>query len=114
MVTEMKAKVIYTNLLKEDLVVIRILPDEGMPEYITGQFLTIGVIVPTENYKLVRRAYSIASHPENRDYFEFVIRWVRNPLPGRVTTMLFHASVGDELKLGYPTGNALLINEDAC
>ncbi len=111
MVTEMKAKVIYTNLLKEDLVVIRILPDEGMPDYITGQFLTIGVIVPTENYKLVRRAYSIASHPENRDYFEFVIRWVRNPLPGRVTTMLFHASEGDEVKLGHPTGNALLINE---
>ncbi len=111
MVSEMKAKVIYTNLLKEDLVVIRILPDEGMPDYITGQFLTIGVIVPTENYKLVRRAYSIASHPENRDYFEFVIRWVRNPLPGRVTTMLFHASEGDEVKLGYPTGNALLIND---
>ena len=111
MVSEMKAKVIYTNLLKEDLVVIRILPDEGMPDYITGQFLTIGVIVPTENYKLVRRAYSIASHPENKDYFEFVIRWVRNPLPGRVTTMLFHASEGDEVKLGYPTGNALLIND---
>ncbi len=111
MVSEMKAKVIYTNLLKEDLVIIRILPDEGMPDYITGQFLTIGVIVPTENYKLVRRAYSIASHPENKDYFEFVIRWVRNPLPGRVTTMLFHASVGDEVKLGHPTGNALLINE---
>ena len=112
MVSEMKAKVIYTNLLKEDLVVIRILPDEGMPDYITGQFLTIGVIVPTENYKLVRRAYSIASHPENRDYFEFVIRWVRNPLPGRVTTMLFHASEGDEVKLGHPTENALLINEE--
>ncbi|HUT06903.1 MAG TPA: FAD-binding oxidoreductase [Nitrosopumilaceae archaeon] len=111
MVNEMKAKVVYTNLLKEDLVVIRILPDEGMPDYTTGQFLTIGVTVPTENYKLVRRAYSIASHPENRDYFEFVIRWVRNPLPGRVTTMLFHASEGDEVKLGYPTGNALLINE---
>ena len=111
MVSEMKAKVIYTNLLKEDLVVIRILPDEGMPDYITGQFLTIGVIVPTENYKLVRRAYSIASHPENTDYFEFVIRWVRNPLPGRVTTMLFHASEGDEVKLGHPTGNALLIND---
>jgi ferredoxin--NADP+ reductase len=111
MVSEMKAKVVYTQLLKEDLVVIRILPDEGMPDYITGQFLTIGVTVPTENYKLVRRAYSIASHPENKDYFEFVIRWVRNPLPGRVTTMLFHASVGDELKLGLPTGNALLINE---
>ena len=82
-----------------------------MPEYKTGQFLTIGIPVPTENFKLVRRAYSIASHPENRDYFEFVIRWVRNPLPGRVTTMLFYASEGDEVKLGYPTGNALLIND---
>jgi len=112
MVSEMKAKVIYTQLLKEDLVVIRILPNEGVPDYTTGQFLTIGVTVPTENYKLVRRAYSIASHPENKDYFEFVIRWVRNPLPGRVTTMLFHASVGDEVKLGHPTGNALLINEE--
>ncbi len=107
----MKAKVVYTQLLKEDLVIIRIVPDEGMPEYKTGQFLTIGVPVPTENFKLVRRAYSIASHPENRDYFEFVIRWVRNPLPGRVTTMLFYASEGDEVKLGYPTGNALLIND---
>ena len=111
MVAEMKAKVIYTQLLKEDLVIIRLVPDEGMPEYTTGQFLTIGVTVPTENYKLVRRAYSIASHPENKDYFEFVIRWVRNPLPGRVTTMLFYANVGDEMKLGLPTGNALLIND---
>jgi ferredoxin--NADP+ reductase len=111
MVAEMKAKVIYTQLLKEDLVIIRLVPDEGMPDYTTGQFLTIGVTVPTENYKLVRRAYSIASHPENKDYFEFVIRWVRNPLPGRVTTMLFYANVGDEMKLGLPTGNALLIND---
>lgn len=111
MVSEMKAKVVYTQLLKEDLVIIRIVPNDGMPEYKTGQFLTIGVNVPAENFKLVRRAYSIASHPENRDYFEFVIRWVRNPLPGRVTTMLFYASEGDEVKLGYPTGNALLINE---
>jgi len=111
MVAEMKAKVIYTHLLKEDLVIIRLVPEEGMPEYTTGQFLTIGVTVPTENYKLVRRAYSIASHPENKDYFEFVIRWVRNPLPGRVTTMLFYANVGDEMKLGLPTGNALLIND---
>ncbi|MFB5608770.1 MAG: ferredoxin--NADP reductase, partial [Nitrosarchaeum sp.] len=56
-------------------------------------------------------AYSIASHPENRDYFEFVIRWVRKPLPGRVTTELFYANVGDEVYLGEPTGNALLIDD---
>lgn len=82
-----------------------------MPEYNTGQFLTIGVPIPAENFKMVRRAYSIASHPENRKYFEFVIRWVRKPLPGRVTTQLFYASEGDEIFWGNPTGNALAINQ---
>jgi len=110
MVIEHKAKITYMQLLKEDLVVIRLVPNDGMPKYTTGQFLTIGVPIPSEQ-KIVRRAYSIASHPENRDYFEFVIRWVRKPLPGRVTTELFYASVGDEVYLGDPTGNALLIDD---
>ena len=110
MVSETKAKITYMELLKEDLVVIRIVPENGMPEYKTGQFLTIGVPVAAEN-KIVRRAYSIASHAENRDYFEFVIRWVRKPLPGRVTTELFYANVGDEVSLGTPTGVELLIDD---
>jgi ferredoxin--NADP+ reductase len=110
MVTEMKAKVVYRELLKEDLVIIRLVPEKGMPEYKTGQFLTIGLPIPAEK-KVVRRAYSIASHAENRDYFEFVIRWVRKPLPGRVTTELFYLSVGDEVALGDPTGAALQISD---
>jgi len=110
MVVEHKAKITYMQLLKEDLVVIRLVPNDGMPKYTTGQFLTIGLPIPSEQ-KVVRRAYSIASHPENRDYFEFVIRWVRKPLPGRVTTELFYANVGDEVYLGEPTGNALLIDD---
>lgn len=110
MVVEHKAKITYMQLLKEDLVVIRLIPNNGMPKYTTGQFLTIGVPIPSEQ-KVVRRAYSIASHPENQDYFEFVIRWVRKPLPGRVTTELFYANVGDEVYLGDPTGNALLIDD---
>ena len=40
-----KAKIIYTELLKEDLVVIRLVPITGMPKYKTGQFLTIGLPV---------------------------------------------------------------------
>ena len=105
-----KAKIIYTELLKEDLVVIRLVPVNGMPKYKTGQFLTIGLPVRAEN-KIVKRAYSIASHAENRDYFEFVIRWVRKPLPGRVTTELFYLSVGDEVLLGDPTGDDLIIED---
>ena len=107
---ETKAKIIYTELLKEDLVVIRLVPENGMPKYKTGQFLTIGLPVAAEK-KIVKRAYSIASHAENRDFFEFVIRWVRKPLPGRVTTELFYLSVGDEVLLGEPTGEDLIIED---
>lgn len=110
MVNEVKAKITYMELLKEDLIIIRLVPNTGMPSYKTGQFLTIGVPIPTEK-KIVRRAYSIASHPENRSYYEFVIRWVRKPLPGRVTTELFYANVGDEVWLGEPTGAALQISD---
>ena len=39
-----KAKIIYTELLKEDLVVIRLVPENGMPKYKTGQFLTLSLI----------------------------------------------------------------------
>ena len=112
MVAENKYTLSYVQLLKEDLAVFRMVPKDGvMPEYKAGQFLTLGIPVISENYKIVRRAYSIASHPENRKYFEFVIRWVRKPLPGRVTTQLFYASEGDEITLGKPTGNALTIND---
>ena len=111
MVSEMKAKVVYRELLKEDLVIIRLVPENGMPEYETGQFLTIGLPIPAEK-KVVRRAYSIASHAENRDYFEFVIRWVRKPLPGRLTTQLFNVKEGDEILWLKPAGRALGISEE--
>lgn len=112
MVAENKATITYTELLKEDLLIFRVVPNTGIiPDYEAGQFLTMGIPVVSENFKTVRRAYSIASHPENKKYFEFVVRWVRKPLPGRVTTQLFYASEGDQVTLGNPTGNALTINQ---
>ena len=112
MVTDLKGTITYTESLKEDLLIFRVVPKDGvMPDYEAGQFLTLGFPIPEENYKLVRRAYSIASHPENRDYFEFVVRWVRQPLPGRVTTALMYASEGDEIFWTTPVGNALTIND---
>jgi ferredoxin--NADP+ reductase len=112
MVSESKSTITYIQLLKEDLVILRMVPNDGIiPDYQAGQFLTVGVPVVAENYQIVRRAYSIASHPENKKYFEFILRWVRKPLPGRVTTQLFYSSPGDQVYLGKPTGNALTINE---
>ncbi len=111
MVVENKATLTYVQLLKEDLAVFRMVPNDGIiPEYKAGQFITIGMHVPSEG-KVIRRAYSIASHPENKKYVELVIRWVRKPLPGRLTTQLFNAKEGDELTWIKPTGAALLIND---
>ena len=113
MVVDNKATITYAQLLKEDLVILRIVPKEGpVPDYKAGQFITLGLPNPSEGGKIVRRAYSIASHPENKDYIELVIRWVRKPLPGRLTTQIFNAKEGDEILWLKPTGRALLINEE--
>ena len=112
MVVDNTATITYIQLLKEDLVIMRLIPSDGqVPEFKAGQFITIGMPNPIENNKIVRRAYSIASHPENRKFIELVIRWVRKPIPGRLTTQLFNAKVGDEISWIKPTGAALNINE---
>jgi ferredoxin--NADP+ reductase len=113
MVVDNKGTITYVQLLKEDLVIIRFVPNEGpVPEYKAGQFITLGLPNPSEGGKIVRRAYSIASHPENKDYVELVIRWVRKPLPGRLTTQIFNAKEGDEILWLKPTGRALLVNQE--
>jgi len=104
MVVDNKATVTYVQLLKEDLVIIRLVPKEGpVPDFKAGQFITLGLPNPLEGGKIVRRAYSIASHPENKDYIELVVRWVRKPLPGRLTTQLFNLKEGDEILWLKPT-----------
>ena len=111
MVVDNKATVTYVQLLKEDLGIFRIVPEDGViPPYQAGQFLTLGLHVPSKD-KVIRRAYSIASHPENKKFFEFVVRWVRRPLPGQLTTQLFNVKEGDEISWLKPSGIALSINE---
>ena len=103
-VVDNKATLTYIQIQKEDLSIFRLVPKDGpVPEYKAGQFITIGLHVPSEN-KIVRRAYSIASHPENRKYVELYIRWVRKPIPGRLTTQLFSSKENDEIYWLKPTG----------
>ena len=112
MVVDNKATITYVELIKEDLAIFRLVPDDGkVPDFRAGQFITIGMPNPSEGNKMVRRAYSIASHPENKKFVELVIRWVRRPLPGRLTTLLFNAREGDEVGWIKPSGIALDIND---
>ena len=104
MVVDNKATVSYIRVLKEDLSIFRIKPSDGpVPDFKAGQFVTLGLHIPSEG-KIVRRAYSIASPPEQKKYFELIIRWVRKPVPGRLTTELFNKSEEDEIMWVKPTG----------
>jgi ferredoxin--NADP+ reductase len=110
MVVDNKATISYINVLKEDLAIFRIKPNEGqVPDFKPGQFVTIGVNVPSEG-KMVRRAYSIASPPQQKKYFELILRWVKKPVPGRLTTQMFNKREGDEVSWVKPTG-IFTINE---
>ena len=112
MVVDNKATLTYIQMQKEDLAIFRLVPKDGpVPEYKAGQFITIGMHVPSEN-KIIRRAYSIASHSENRKYVELYIRWVRKPIPGRLTTQLFSAKEGDEIAWIKPVGAFTVDDKD--
>ena len=104
------ATVSYVQLLREDLAIFRVVPEGPFPEYKAGQFLTLGLPVKSENNRVINRAYSIASHPENKKYFEFVIRWVRKPYPGRLTTTMFNLKEGDPIQWRKANGT-LTIND---
>ncbi len=110
MVVDNKATISYISVLKEDLAIFRIKPSEGqVPDFKPGQFVTLGVNVPSEK-KIVRRAYSIASPPQQKKYFELILRWVKKPVPGRLTTQIFDKKEGSEILWVKPTG-IFTINE---
>lgn len=110
MVVDNKGIISYLRVLKEDLIIFRIKPSEdNVPDFKAGQFVTIGLHVPSEG-KIIRRAYSIASPPEQKQVFELLVRWVKKPVPGRLTTELFNRRELDEILWVKPTG-AFTIDE---
>src|SRR5437868_14469631 len=110
MVVDNKGKLTYIQVIKEDLAIFHITPDNSpIPDFKAGQFVTLGLHVASEG-KIIRRAYSIASAPEQKKRFELVIRWVRKPVPGRLTTELFNKKEGEDILWVKPTG-ILTINE---
>ncbi len=105
MVVDQKGIISYIRILKEDLAIFRIKPaNASVPDFKAGQFLTLGLPVKNEGGKITRRAYSIASSPEQKKYFELYIRWIKKPLPGRLSTELFERKEGDEVFWLKPTG----------
>ena len=120
------ATVASIKLPNEDLMILRVRPDAGVPPHRPGQYSTLGmgqweprapgcqeeIPKPGEEKKLIRRAYSISCSvfdedgnlPEraNQDWLEFYIVLVRqaDKAPPALTPRLFMLTQGGRLFLG--------------
>lgn len=112
------AVVIGTRHVHEELMILRVLPDGGVPQFQPGQYTTLGLrsdeprvdgVASVGPTKLIRRAYSI-SHPLVDDHndpmpcgecewLEFYIALVRKPDddPPSLTPRLFQLRKDDRL-----------------
>lgn len=69
--------------LSPALAIFRIKPDDPAPDgqwFVPGQYMTLGLNNEDDPEKgSVRRPMSIASEPQQREYLDFYIRWVKHP-----------------------------------
>jgi len=93
------ASIIYRKDLREGLWIVRVLPDDGVLDFIAGQYAELGLPLGDAHggTKIIRRAYSIVTPPRIREYFEFFIARVDQ---GRLTPMLEKLSEGERLWIG--------------
>ena len=120
------ATVVSLQLPNEELMILRVKPDAGVPAHRAGQYSTLGlghweprvpgcqeeVVKPGDEKKLIRRAYSISSSivdeagnvPDRteQDWLEFYIVLVRHAekAPPALTPRLFSVKEGDRIFLG--------------
>ncbi len=76
-------------------------PGEGM-DFTAGQFAA--VLCPHQG-KIIRRAYSIASPPEERDHLELIVKLVQG---GVVTNWFWRLKEGDRFRVHGPLGKFIL------
>ena len=100
MVDEHRATLTYTQLLKEDLGIFRLVPeDEVVPDFKAGQFLTLKQIIKGEE---IRRSYSLCSTPKSGQ-FKIVVKQIPN---GKFSNFANkEIKPGDQIETGPPRGN---------
>jgi ferredoxin--NADP+ reductase len=108
-ILEYNAAIVSRDDLGDTLAVFRIRPDGGaspegsvVPDFVAGQYAVLGANNERETEKgSVRRAYSIASPPEEKRWLEFYIRLVTNPTSNNpLTHLLWDMHKGSRLWLG--------------
>ena len=98
-------RITYRENLTPDLAIIRVQPADGsaVPDFKAGQFVALGLNVDGGE-KIIYRAYSLSSPPEEKRYFEFYIKWATEPVMGKFTSALFKMGGSGELYWRKPAG----------
>ena len=107
---ELNAVVLQRIEVAPGLIILRLAPEGWeLPEFESGQFAVIGLPGAAPRYqfsdpdkerdpdKLIRRAYSVASSSQDKQYLELYVALVRS---GALTPRLFALNPGDRLWLG--------------
>lgn len=83
--------------MTEGLAAFRVVPDSKVvTPFEAGQFTNLGLAVPGVEDGFVRRAFSIASAPEEQRWYEFYVRLVDN---GALTVPMWKLGPGDRMWL---------------
>ena len=98
----LNATIVRREAITDDLCVIRVRPDAGVPDFKPGQYATLGVLPDPDSEqaqkkglgKLILRPYSISSSPLDKDAIEFYLALVPD---GQFTPRLWNVPEGGRL-----------------
>lgn len=92
------ATLVERNAVSPTVLRLRVRPDDGVPAFLPGQYLAMGVDV---DGRPLQRPYSTASGIDETDALEFLVRLVAD---GALTPRLWSLRAGDRVRLGRPKG----------
>ncbi len=122
MAAALNAIVTHRIEVASGLIILRVAPDGWeLPPWESGQFAVLGLPgsaprtrfsdpdeEPVKTDKLIRRAYSIASAPNETGYLEFYVTLVQS---GALTPRLFALQPGDPVFLGKKISGMFTLND---
>lgn len=99
-----QGRLIYKKTLTDDLAIFRFEHVDHSPidDFKPGQFVNLGLKL--DEQEVTHRAYSLASSPHEKKYYEFYIKHKEHPTLGKFTTALFNMNLGDLVSLQSPRG----------
>jgi len=94
-------------VLYDGLAILRFTSKDKLPDFLPGMFMMISISFKDArgDKKDMKRAFSIASSPLQKDYLEFFVKASRQ---GSVSEALCHLKQGDQIEMSGPFGRFVL------